>query len=134
VKVNKKVRQQVYEMFDGKCAYCGCDMELKGMHVDHVAPIRRNKRWDTGKLKWIEAGCGNPDGHTIDNMLPACASCNINKHSMTLEEFRAAIEQFVKSLNLYSTQYKIAKRYGLIQETNIKVLFYYEQINTTASH
>jgi hypothetical protein len=59
-------------------------------------------------------------------MNPACASCNIQKNSYSLEQFRTNIKQFVNSLNEYSTQYKFAKRYGLVSENNIDVKFYFE--------
>jgi len=45
---------------------------------------------------------------------------------MSLEEFRSLIKGFLKHLNEVNTQYKIAKRYGLVQETNIEVKFYFE--------
>lgn len=63
----------------------------------------------------------------MDNLYPACISCNINKHSLSVEVFRENIQGFIKSLNRDSTQYKVAKRYGLIEETNIPVKFYFEE-------
>lgn len=58
--------------------------------------------------------------------MPACASCNINKHSMSVEEFRKLVGGFITSLNRDSTQYKIAKRYGFIVEIEKPVVFYFE--------
>lgn len=49
---------------------------------------------------------------------------------MSLEEFREAIAKFVQSLNLYNTQYKIAKRYGLLVEVEAPVTFYFERLTT----
>ena len=63
----------------------------------------------------------------IENKNPSCASCNINKHKMTIEQFRHQIENFVNSLNKKITQYKLAKRYGLVEETGIKVEFWFEK-------
>ena len=68
-----------------------------------------------------------PELDTLENMNPSCPSCNINKHSRSIEEFRKQIKGFVRSLNLRSTQYKIAKRYGLVEETEIDVEFYFEK-------
>lgn len=48
------------------------------------------------------------------------------KNSLPLESFRAVIAGFVNSLNRDSTQYKFAKRYGLVKETEIEVKFYFE--------
>lgn len=61
-------------------------------------------------------------------MNPSCASCNINKHSESLESFRAAIKGYMNHLNEINTQFKIAKRYGLVTENNIDVKFYFETL------
>lgn len=117
--MTKKDRQIVFDKYNGKCAYCGCEL-VKGWHIDHIEPV----------LRGIESKeFSIPQNHTIENMNPACASCNIQKNSFTIEQFRRNIYQFVNSLNQYSTQYKFAKRYGLVTETNIEVKFYFESLN-----
>lgn len=128
--MTKADRQKVFDKYGGKCAYCGCELQ-KGWHVDEIEPVRRNKIWDAVKRKWVvlkSKPMEHPERMNIENQNPACASCNINKHSDSLENFRTAIKKYVESLNLYSTQYKIAKRYGLITETNIEVKFYFESL------
>lgn len=47
---------------------------------------------------------------------------------MTVDQFRSAIFGYVVSLNKTSVQYKMAKRYGLIEETEINLLFFFEKI------
>lgn len=121
----KKTRELVFEKYNGRCAYCGCELK-KGWHVDEIEPVRRN--WDIIDGKRVFNGkYEHPERFHIDNQNPACASCNINKHSMSLEEFRNLISGFMKHLNEVSTQFKIAKRYGLVAETNIDVVFYFER-------
>jgi 5-methylcytosine-specific restriction endonuclease McrA len=134
--MTKADRQKVFEKFSGRCAYCGCELE-KGWHLDHIEPVVRLYKtekvsvgpnsWD---WKWVDKfqGFQYPERDTIENALPACASCNINKHGDSIEGFRATITKFVESLNKYSVQYKIAKRYGLINETGNNVKFYFETI------
>jgi 5-methylcytosine-specific restriction endonuclease McrA len=58
------------EAHHGRCAYCG---RLRPLHVDHRVPLERGGKND------------------IANILPACAPCNLRKHSMTEEEFRARL-------------------------------------------
>lgn len=124
--MNKK-RKLIYDKFGGKCAYCGMDLPEKGWHVDEVLPVRRNHKWDRSKRKWVHDGtCLHPERFHIDNQYPACASCNINKRTHSLEGFRRLIQGFMKHLNEQSTQYKMAKKYGLVTETNKKVKFWYE--------
>ena len=47
---------------------------------------------------------------------------------MSLEEFRDLITGFMKHLNEINTQYKIAKRYGLVSETIKPIVFYFERV------
>ena len=114
----KEEREIIYNKYNGRCAYCGEELQ-KGWHEDHLWPIKRNLEG---------GGCMNPQWDTIKNKMPACPSCNINKHSLTIERFRELIEGFVTSLNKRSTQYKLAKKYGLIEETGKKVKFYFEYV------
>lgn len=129
--ISKKMRQQVLNKYSGRCAYCGCDIQLKGMHVDHMLPIRRSKDYSLTLAKWIDTEPSHPERDCIENMMPSCASCNINKHRMSIEDFRGMIAGFIRSLNERITQYKIAKRYGLIQETPKEIKFYYETFGST---
>ena len=132
---NKKQREIVFNKYKGKCSYCGCTL-VKGWHVDHLEPCRSITREDTieqpegiyPRFKYVTkvVGFANPEANHIDNLMPSCASCNMNKHSGSLENFRELIQGFMNHLNELSTQYKIAKRYGLIQETVKPIVFYFE--------
>jgi 5-methylcytosine-specific restriction endonuclease McrA len=122
----KQERQIVFNKYEGKCAYCGSDLK-KGWHVDHIEPIVRDFNYNKSKVRFEATGtCRNPQNENLNNYNPSCASCNIQKNSFTIEQFRNNIKQFVKSLNEYSTQYKFAKRYGLVTETDVDVKFYFE--------
>ena len=116
--MNKKTRDLVKSKYNNKCAYCGCELQ-KGWHIDHIEPIVRN---------WLNGTCEKPENENLENYNPSCASCNIQKNSYTLEQFRKNIKQFVSSLNQYSTQYKFVKKYGLVSETDIEVKFYFETL------
>ena len=126
--MTKKDRQIVFDKYKGKCAYCGCELQ-KGWHVDHIEPIVRDFIYNKRKQRLETNGiCRNPENENLQNYNPSCPSCNIQKNSYTLEQFRENIKEFVNSLNQYSTQYKFAKKYGLIQETEIEVKFYFETL------
>jgi 5-methylcytosine-specific restriction endonuclease McrA len=124
--VTKKERAVVFAKYGGRCAYCGCEL-LPGWHVDHLKPIRRKLAYDqkSGSMR-PTGGCRRPKNECMNNYMPACASCNINKHTMSLEDFRRLVAGFVNSLNRYSPQYRIAKRFGFIEETVKPVVFYFE--------
>lgn len=59
-------RAKVFALKGSQCFYCGADAS----HVDHKTPRARG---------------GTND---IENLVPACASCNIAKGMMTVEEWR----------------------------------------------
>lgn len=134
--MKKTDRQTVFNKFGGRCAYCGCEL-TKGWHVDEIEPVIRTVRYltdETGRNIYDyekheykkEIHIEHPENFHMDNQYPACASCNITKHCMSLESFREVVQGFISSLNKYTTQYKVAKRYGLIEETKKSVLFYFE--------
>lgn len=59
--------EAILELFDGACAYCGhSDGPIT---MDHVLPISRG------------------GGHTEDNVVPACQSCNASKNAKTPDEW-----------------------------------------------
>lgn len=150
--MNKKNRQIIFDKYGGKCAYCGCELQ-KGWHVDHADPVHRIKKYvggdfvtkDTGlpvttediengnytKTERVLKPAGMMNGHNdcLENMMPSCPSCNHYKHSADIETFRMILTNTIRGLNNNSTQYKFAKRYGLIQETIKPVQFYFETVN-----
>lgn len=114
-KLTKTERQTVYAKTDGHCAYCGCDITLRQMQVDHVASL------------YQDALHGSGTADTIDNMLPACQSCNRYKSTMTLETFRAALSRIPDVLLRDNATYRIAVRYGLVTPAKKTVVFYFER-------
>jgi 5-methylcytosine-specific restriction endonuclease McrA len=156
--MKKADREKVFNKYGGRCAYCGDPLQkgwhvdeikpvrrnrkyvqahwrdkvtkkeatffdLKGMTE---AEVHEKHEWYKGG--WKADGAMHPERFHIDNQNPACASCNINKHSGSLEDFRELIQGFMKHLNGVNTQYKIAKRYGLVKEEIKPVVFYFERV------
>lgn len=70
-----------------------------------------------------------PERDTFENKMPSCPSCNINKHNLSIEQFRAFIADFPRTLG-HRVTYQIAKRYGLIIETGAKVVFWFEKFES----
>lgn len=108
-KLTKAERQQIYAKCDGHCAYCGTSIAIEQMQVDHIIPIRR----------------GGAD--ELDNMLPACRSCNHYKDSMTIELFRQSVERWPEILMRDSVTYRNAVRFGVVTPTPHQVMFYFER-------
>ncbi len=120
MRLTKQQREVLKNKYGGRCAYCGTELK-NGWHADHIEPIRRNIECE---------GCMFPNNDNFDNLNPSCPSCNRMKHSLNVEQFRDMIAYFIHSLNENINQYKFAKRYGLVKETNKEVKFYFEKIDT----
>lgn len=120
---SKKIREQVHNKYNGHCAYCGCKLELKDMQVDHLVPIFRN--CEDGKTYGRERGTND-----FENLMPSCRNCNNLKSFYNIDEFRNVIKGLQNSLNLYNTNYRNIKRYGLIEEIDKPIVFYFEKLES----
>jgi 5-methylcytosine-specific restriction endonuclease McrA len=114
--IPKKVREAVYQKFDGRCAYCGKMLEPKGWQLDHLIPVQR-ERFKKYSEEQIEC---------FENYMPACRSCNHYKRAHSLETFRRYIEEIPEKLTRNSYIYRIGKNYDLITEYPRKIKFYFE--------
>lgn len=109
-KFSKSERQQIYDKFNGRCAYCGCEITLQQMQADHIVPLE----------------LGGADD--IFNLYPACRSCNHYKHTLTVEKFRQALERMPNVLMRDNVTYRNAVRFGMIKHPEKpKVKFYFEE-------
>ena len=113
--MNKKLKERVFNKCDGHCAYCGKQLTIKTMQVDHFHP------------KLHADLCPIP----IDdycNLLPACRSCNFYKNAMNLRMFRKRVFTVMERLRK-SFIYRVAIDYGFVVETenNGDERFYFER-------
>jgi len=120
----KIFRNQVYDKFNGHCAYCGKQIKLKDMQIDHIIPLYRG--WADLYLERYNLTRGTND---LPNLNPSCRVCNKWKSTFTIEAFRLEIQAQTERLNLRSSNYRMAKMYGLISETKSEVKFYFETLN-----
>ena len=105
--ISKRIRQEVYAMYDGHCAYCGKKIEMKEMQGDHIHPIHRGGVNETS------------------NYRPACRQCNFYKSTLTVEDFREQLSTIPKRLEKQFIL-RLALAYGLIEFTGKPVKFYFE--------
>jgi 5-methylcytosine-specific restriction endonuclease McrA len=129
MKLKKAEREQVRMKYGGRCAYCGVVLSDR-WHADHLVPVQRellSKQNANGTWRLDSGKPLKPENDTVENMMPACAPCNISKGAQTLEGWRNWIAGHVNSLNSYHPIYRLAKAYGLITETAAPVVFYFEK-------
>jgi hypothetical protein len=137
VKKDKYIlRNTVYEKFGGRCAYCGEAITLKSMQIDHIIP----KSYFLTTITAMEANVPNfkcpkflihlkhTDVNHIDNLFPACKTCNSWKCVYSVESFRSELQRQVQILITRSANYRMAKRYKLVLETPHEIEFYFEKI------
>jgi 5-methylcytosine-specific restriction endonuclease McrA len=126
-KLKKAEREAVFQKFDGHCAYCAEQLPDKGWHADHMLPVGRITRYCTAKRRYIYTGVSrNPQNDNLENLVPACKSCNLLKRDMSIEQFRTLLQNFTRSLTRDDVRYRAAKRFSTIVETEIPVIFLFE--------
>ena len=114
--ISKKVREAVYDKYQGHCAYCGKKLEYKDMQLDHMIPRQREhfKKYTEEEIECFE------------NYMPSCRRCNHYKRAHSLETFREMIETIPQKLVRDSYIYKVGLDYNLIEEHPHKIEFYFE--------
>ena len=127
IKPTKSQRAELREKFGGRCAYCGQELGQK-WHADHLEPVQRRSKWDREKERLVATGeCYAPEHNNLENLMPACPACNIDKSVLSLEEWREKLQRATDVLTRNSTTYRHAVRFGLLWETGNPVVFYFER-------
>lgn len=110
----KKLRELVYQKYDGHCAYCGRKLAIEDMQIDHII-----SRYNNGS-------------NDLDNLNPSCRMCNFRKQTYTIEQFRDEIQlQAQTAMRTFGN--RMSSVYGLIQYTPHEVEFYFEEYNANKS-
>jgi len=118
-------RQKVLDKYNGHCAYCGCEITQKTMQVDHIK--NQHGFWIGKKGYQVHKGIkDDTDINGIDNLNPACAVCNKWKSTFSIEDFRYEISEQINRAEKTSANFRMAKRYGLIQVLDKPIKFYFE--------
>ena len=115
--ISKKLREQVYQKYNGHCAYCGCELEIKDMQVDHVLSVAR--------AKWIK---DELNLNNIDNLMPSCRACNYYKDTYSIETLRKNLSTLMERVRKQYI-FRLAEKYGMVQEMNWDGKFYFEKVN-----
>ena len=91
-------KQKILLKNNNLCAYCGKELTVEFMTVDHVLPLARG------------------GGNKIENLVPACLECNRSKSTMTLEEYNSIFKKprifFKYTVKKFRWLYRVAKHFG----------------------
>lgn len=119
--VSKQLRTVVYKKLNGHCGYCGKEIIIKEMQVDHMNP-----------RCLINLNCVLFDGviedktNDIENLMPTCRRCNHYKREKTVEDFRIAMKTLHERLERLYT-HKVAIDYGIVTIQPFDGIFYFER-------
>lgn len=130
MKLTKAQRAALRGMFAGCCAYCGSPLGER-WHADHVEHVERKMGWvekDGRRRLACVGGVHRPERDTLDNMMPACPPCNIDKHAMTLGDWRGKLSRALEVLARNQPTYRHAIRFGLLAETPKPIVFHFERL------
>jgi 5-methylcytosine-specific restriction endonuclease McrA len=86
----KPTKNLIQRHYDFRCIYCG---SFKDLTIDHVIPTSRG------------------GGNTWDNMVCACAPCNVRKGDRTPEE--AGLKLYIKPARPFNKMHLIIERSGI---------------------
>lgn len=116
--ISKETRKLIYNKYNGHCAYCGCEIEMKDMQVDHIVPkYRNNEMWHKGKIGTDE----------ISNLNPSCRMCNYYKGMSSIEKFREKLKDSLMRNLKVPFDFRLAERYGMVRIEVWDGKFYYEK-------
>lgn len=121
--IPQSIRKTVYSKYGGRCAYCGCKMEYNDMRVDHVVSVYRN---DYCTPYDSENRMNDEDLNGMENLMPSCGMCNFYKSTYGIDEFRERIQTITDRLEK-TFIYRLAKKYGIVEEHNKHIQFYFEK-------
>jgi 5-methylcytosine-specific restriction endonuclease McrA len=121
---NMKInRNEIWLKYGKKCAYCGVELTLKQMQVDHIEPHWHNLTETEAQRVKLKKG-----SHDVSNLNPSCSRCNKWKSTYSVEQFRKVIQSSLNRLERDTPNFRLARDYGLLIIQEKPVIFYFEQL------
>jgi 5-methylcytosine-specific restriction endonuclease McrA len=130
--MSKKIRQKIFEKYDGRCAYTGKPLDDK-WQVDHIEPVFYYTMF---RLQG--------DAHHESNLVPALRIINHYKRAKGLGEFRQYMMTFhnriaklphnpkvAKSIKRKAYMLEVASLFGIEPDKPFSGIFYFETIDKT---
>ncbi len=126
--MKKEDRIKVWEKYSHHCAYCGKEIKLEDMQVDHFVPKNRGgyPRWSDKEGNYVVSHGED----SMENYMPSCRACNFRKRDMSIERFRESIREQAEGLLRGAAKFQVSMSiaYGLLTPSFDKpIIFYFEK-------
>lgn len=84
--IDPRKAAQVLKKTNGRCYYCGCALPEDTLYCDNGGKVyMQSRNWHVDHLvPYANGGTEN-----IENLVPACKTCNLQKGTKSAEEFVA---------------------------------------------
>lgn len=139
--MKKELRQQVFNKYNGKCAYSGTELK-EDWQIDHLIPLLSYHIWGLApeiRESRYEITWGKND---IENLMPVQKIVNHYKRSLSLKDFREwylgnlhlrlrKLPKNSKSLKAIEKKkylLEVASLFGITEYKPFSGLFYFETI------
>ena len=121
-------RQQIHQKYNGHFAYCGCEISLKEMQVDHIIPKYGFELRFLSKKHLVPDFLQHIDNvNHPDNFNPSCRQCNFYKGEMSIEAFRIQLATTLKQNIEKPFQFRLGLKYGMVEIKEWDNKFYFEK-------
>ena len=124
-KISKQQREAVFNKYGGRCAYCGCELTLRTMQVDHIKAVY---------ISSLESNNVETQDDSFDNLNPSCRQCNFYKGTLDIEQFRNKIKTILYRTFQSTFQAKLAKKLGMMKVTQFDKFYFEKNFNHDTSN
>jgi 5-methylcytosine-specific restriction endonuclease McrA len=114
-------REEVYNRYEGHCGYCGKDITLKEMQIDHIIP-----KWKLQDPIYFNTTAEQVE--CFENYMSSCRRCNHYKRGDTLEQFRTKMKTLHERIEKEYIN-KVGIDFKIIQLTPFDGIFYFEKFD-----
>jgi len=112
--MNRQTKEIIFKKYNGHCAYCGIEITMKTLQVDHIYP----------KVY------GGSD--YMENLNPSCKHCNNYKCFYGIKALRGALNTMFNEKLEYlfksKTKMQVAINFGIVKLEKWDGLFYFEKL------
>jgi 5-methylcytosine-specific restriction endonuclease McrA len=127
-RISKEKRAKVYAKYGGRCAYCGKEISINDMQIDHIKAFAQSIYGKENDRKQVAEMIDDGSIDDMDNLLPSCRACNYYKNINGIDGFRQRILNQLSHTCIDTFQARLAMQYGIIEYKPWDGEFYFEKI------